>query len=128
MHVAPRDDVAARMAVGVVTVLSLGLASFLTVTVAGGLVLGTSVVGDGMFDVALLVTWASAGLGLVATRWLYEPERMGGVARFCAILAVSLLVVAGVTLTVMGAPWPAALAMVLAVGLAALAARRGDAL
>jgi hypothetical protein len=121
------DDVGARVVVGVVTVLMFGLAGFLTVTVVGALMLGTSVVSDAGFTLALAAVWTAAVLGLVATRWLYAPERMGDVARFASIVSVSLLVVAAVALQSVGASVLTAVAVVLAISLAALAARRGDA-
>jgi hypothetical protein len=121
------DDVGARVVVGVVSLLTFGLAAFLTATVVGGLALGTSVVSDAGFTLALVAVWTAAVLGLVATRWLYAPERMGDVARFAAIVAVSLLVVAALALQSVGAILLAAVAVGLAISLAALAARRGDA-
>lgn len=63
----------ARLVVGTVTVLAMGLASFLAVTVGVGFILGTSVVHDTVFSLALVATWTAVGLGLVATRWLYSP-------------------------------------------------------
>jgi hypothetical protein len=122
----PRDDVSARVMVGVVSVLTFALAAYLTAIVAGGLLLGTSVVRDATFDLALAATWTAGLLGLVATRWLYAPDRIGSLARFAAIVAVSLLVVAAVSLASVGAVVPFALALLLAAVLAWLAARRGD--
>ena len=122
----PRTDVDSRLVVGTITVLAMGLASFLAVTVGVGLILGTAVVQDAVFSVALIATWTAVGLGLVATRWLYSPDRMGRVARLAAFGAVALLMLTGVGLWRENAQVPATCALVFAATLAWLTLRPGD--
>jgi hypothetical protein len=123
----PRTDVDARLYVGTVSVITFGLAFFLTATVGLGLALGTSVISDGVFAVTLVATWVAAGLGLVATRWLYAPDRMGRLARLAAVGNVSLLVLAGGCLLTEHALAPAMTALVMAAAMAWLTLRRSDA-
>jgi hypothetical protein len=122
----PHTDVDARVWSGVATVLAAGLAGFLTVTVALGVALGTSVVQDGRFTVALVGSWSAVAVGLFATRWLYATGRVGQLARLSGVAAVSLLVLTATTLFFEGAAIPAAVALLLAAILAWFTSRRGD--